>query len=154
VREGRSMICGQGESNNTVQQKQSLSKPWGFQEDEASRFQDNRHMKVVRSDLGTGRLYPAENMSGTHFWYRLNRPQGHSAAGRIMSVTPSGIEPATSRLVALCLNQLRYQVVIYKQDACLCTYVLTYACIHSLGTKVYCWALAGRASTILARCKS
>jgi hypothetical protein len=26
----------------------SLNRPWGFQEVESSRFQDNRHMKVVR----------------------------------------------------------------------------------------------------------
>ena len=33
--------------------------PWGFQEVEAARFQDNRHMKVVRlSAIRTGRLYP------------------------------------------------------------------------------------------------
>jgi hypothetical protein len=31
-----------------------------FQEAEAPRFQDNRHMKVVRSALRTGRLYPQE----------------------------------------------------------------------------------------------
>jgi len=33
----------------------------GFQKVEAARFQDNRHMKVVRlSALGTGRLNPQE----------------------------------------------------------------------------------------------
>jgi len=38
-----------------------LDRPWGFQEVEAPRFQDNRHMKVVRlSALCTGRLYPQE----------------------------------------------------------------------------------------------
>ena len=37
------------------------SNPWGFQEVEAPRFQDNRHMKVVGlSALRTGRLYPYE----------------------------------------------------------------------------------------------
>ena len=36
-----------------------LDRPRGFQEAEAARFQDNRHMKVVMlSALGTGRLYP------------------------------------------------------------------------------------------------
>jgi len=38
-----------------------LDRPRGFQEVEVSRFQDNRHMKVVRlSALRTGRLYPQE----------------------------------------------------------------------------------------------
>jgi len=38
-----------------------LDRPWGFQEVEAPRFQDNRHMKVVRlSALRTGRLYSQE----------------------------------------------------------------------------------------------
>ena len=82
-----------------------------FQEVEAPRFQDNRHMKVVRlSALRTGRLYRPGNIPGIHFCWRLSRTQGHSATRRIMSVTPSGIEPATFRLVAQCLNQLRYGV--------------------------------------------
>ena len=47
-------------------------------------------MKVVRlSALRTGRLYTPGNIPGTHFCYRLSRPQGHSAAGRIMSMKNS-----------------------------------------------------------------
>jgi hypothetical protein len=47
-------------------------------------------MKVVRlSALGTGRLYPPGNTPGTHFCWRLSRPQGHSATGRIMSMKNS-----------------------------------------------------------------
>jgi len=43
-----------------------LDRPWGFQEFEAPRFQDNRHMKVViLSALRTGRLYPPRKYS----WY-------------------------------------------------------------------------------------
>jgi hypothetical protein len=37
-----------------------LNRPRGFQEVEAPRFQDNRHMKVVRSALRTGRFYHQE----------------------------------------------------------------------------------------------
>jgi len=38
-----------------------LEKPRGFQKVEAPRFQDIRHIKVVRlSVLRTGRLYPQE----------------------------------------------------------------------------------------------
>ena len=44
-------------------------------------------MKVVRlSALRTGRLYPPGNIPGTHFCYRLSRPQSHSAARKIMSM--------------------------------------------------------------------
>jgi hypothetical protein len=48
----------------------SLSvRPLGFQEVEAHRFQDKKHMKVVRlSALRTGRLYPPGNIPGTHFY--------------------------------------------------------------------------------------
>jgi hypothetical protein len=64
-----------------------LDRPWGFQEFEAPRFQDNQQMKVVRSSaLGTGRLYFPGNIPGTHFCWGLNQPQGHSAAGSIMSM--------------------------------------------------------------------
>jgi hypothetical protein len=67
-------------------------------------------MKMLRlSALRTGRLYPPEIIPSTHSCWRLSQPQGHSAAGRIMSmkipVTQSEIEPAAFRLVAQCLNQ-------------------------------------------------
>ena len=67
-----------------------LDRPWGFQEVEVPRFQDSRHMKVVRlSALRTGRLYPPGNIPGTHFCWRLSQPQGHRAAGRIMPIKNS-----------------------------------------------------------------
>ena len=47
-------------------------------------------MKVVKlSALCTGRLYSPGNIPGTNFCYRLSRPQGHSAAGRIVSMKNS-----------------------------------------------------------------
>jgi hypothetical protein len=45
-----------------------LDRPLGFQEVEAHRFIDNRHMKVIRlSALSTGHLYPLGNIPGTNF---------------------------------------------------------------------------------------
>jgi hypothetical protein len=67
-----------------------LDRPLGFQEVEAHRFLDNRHMKVVRlSALRTGRLYPPGNTPCIHVCSRLSRPQGHSATERIMSMKNS-----------------------------------------------------------------
>ena len=43
-------------------------RPRGLQEFQSLRFQENRHMKVVRlSALRTGRLYTTANIPGTHF---------------------------------------------------------------------------------------
>jgi hypothetical protein len=51
-----------------VKVKQSLETPWVLQEVEAPSFQDSRHIYVVNlSVLGTSRLYPPENIPGTHF---------------------------------------------------------------------------------------
>jgi hypothetical protein len=54
------------------------------------KFQDNRHIKAVRlSALRIGPLYSPGNIPGNHFRWRLSRPQGHSAAGRIKSMKNS-----------------------------------------------------------------
>jgi hypothetical protein len=70
-------------------------------------------MKVVRlSALGTGRLYPLGIIPDTHFCQILSQTQGHSTAGRFMSMKNSNdtIGNRTVDLVAQCLNQLRHRV--------------------------------------------
>jgi len=85
----------------------SLYRPeQGFRSLRYPEFLGNQHMKVARlSALCIGHLYPlAGDTPGAHLCCRLSRPQGQSAAGRIMSlkilVTPSEIKPAISQLVA------------------------------------------------------
>jgi hypothetical protein len=54
---------------------------------------------------------PPGNISGTRFWVNpraLVRPEG--LYQRKIPLTPLGIETATSRLIAQCLNQMRHGV--------------------------------------------
>jgi hypothetical protein len=96
-----------------VKVKQSHYSPWqalrvpGGWGSKISRQSAHEGCKVVR--LTRRPSLPPENIPGTHFCLTLSRPQGYSAAVRIMSmkknpITPSGIDPATFWFVAQCLN--------------------------------------------------
>jgi hypothetical protein len=114
--------------------KQSLYRALGFQNFQGPKFTDNGHMMLVRlSALNSGRLYPDRK-----YFYVLISVTANIAAGWIKSVTPSGIETATFRLVAQCLKQLCHCVPFTKplKELLLLSSCFLYGCdeIHMKNT--------------------
>jgi len=65
---------------------------------------------------------PPGNAPGTHFCYRLSRPQGHSGIGRILCqwkilMIPAGIEPAIFRFVAQHLKAMVCRLINFRFQA-------------------------------------
>jgi hypothetical protein len=83
---------------------------------QVQRFPGDWYSQILRQShcaaLHTGRLYPQEmflvliSVSGWVGHRTIVRPEGLCQTKTRM--TPSGIEPATFRLVSQCLNQLRH----------------------------------------------
>ena len=91
-------------------------------------------MKVVRlSALRTGRLYPPGNIPGTHFCSRLNRPQGHSGAGRIILLKNSNDSIGNRTRDLLACSAVPQPTTPQRAVRNVCNYTLIYKVSHFKG---------------------
>jgi len=92
-------------------------------------------MKVVRlSALRTGGLYPPPpgNIPGTRFYYRLSQPQGHSAAGRVMSIKNSNDTTGNrTRDLPTCSARPQTNAPPRAPFVCVCVCVCVYIYTHT-----------------------
>jgi hypothetical protein len=98
-------------------------------------------------------------MTGSHFYWRLGQSQGQNAAGRVMSMTPSGIEPANFWLLSQYLNHAKAchnADVVGHTNQHLYSYVKSYDIfftVHSLQLTHLLLGLIPWASSSLCSCR-
>jgi hypothetical protein len=104
-------VCARAKNNPT-----GLERSWDFRELEAARFQDSLHKKMVRLlAISSGRLYLPADIAGTHFCYRLNRPQGHIAPRMVISLkNPAENIGNRTGYILLCLKLLHCSALKIK----------------------------------------
>jgi hypothetical protein len=58
--------------------------PWGCETSRLTHFRDNRLIGDGEvASLKRRQPFTRRKITGTHFYYKFSRPQGHSAAGRV-----------------------------------------------------------------------
>ena len=152
------LLCTCSCNNNPTT---SLDRPWGFQEVEAPRFQDNRLMKVVRSALRTGRLFPIPHPQEIFLvficvrgWVNprtIVQPKG--IYHRESSLRPSGLQRSASNNCATTCPTCSVVLVICLStrvaETCACRRYSTFVTQYEILLRVYmhllvlcpCWMI-------------